>query len=144
MVLVLVTSAVAQKSTHAIGDQQQPLPTNQAEATAPPVKKAAPLKCTDEDVFNIIDGTSVPRVISAPLPEYPAAAHAAKEKGSVRLSFVVNSNGQTCNVKIIKHLKPDLDATALEAISAWKFQPAVRNGKPVAVRLETSVDFKPH
>jgi len=99
-------------------------------------------KCEKEEIYRVGHGVSVPQVVYSHPPEYTDSARRAKKKGSVVLSFVVASDGRTCNIKIDKHLDPDLDGQAVEAVSSWRFQPAMRDGKPVAVYLGASVDFK--
>jgi len=41
-----------------------------------------------------------------------------------------------------KSLDKDLDKQALAAVSTWKFEPATKDGKPVAVHLKAEVDFR--
>jgi TonB family protein len=35
-----------------------------------------------------------------------------------------------------------LDEKAIEAVKNWRFEPAVKDGKPVAVAISVEVDFR--
>ena len=59
------------------------------------------------------------------------------------MSFVVTPDGSVRDIKVVKHLKPDFDSAAVSVVATWRFQPATKAGKPVAVRLETEVEFTP-
>lgn len=56
-----------------------------------------------------------------------------KLDGSVRFSFVVDSNGFPRNVVFERALAHEIDLLALKLMLSRRFQPAVLNGSPVAV-----------
>jgi len=119
-------------------------PQDQDQKTADPTNTIFPsLTCKHEKIFRAgQNGVTIPKVLSAPNPAYTQAARDKKTQGSVAIAFVVGSDGQTCNIKVHKHLAPDLDKAAIDAVSSWRFAPATLNDTPVAVNLETNVDFK--
>jgi TonB family protein len=45
-------------------------------------------------------------------------------------------------LKVVKSLDKGLDKQALSAVSTWRFEPATKDGKPVAVHLSTDVTFR--
>jgi len=45
-------------------------------------------------------------------------------------------------VKVVKSLEPSLDANAIEAVKSWKFAPATKDGRPVAVAMRLEIDYK--
>ncbi len=141
-VMLLGTSLYTQDKPQTPDGTQSPASPASETATQSVAANSSNRKCGNETIYHIGRGVSVPRVIYSPPPMHPATAATAKEKGNVVLSFVVASDGQTCNVKVDKRLAPDLDRRAVEAIASWRFQPATRDGKPVAVYLGTNVDFK--
>lgn len=62
--------------------------------------------------------------------KYPVSALENNIEGSVKLSFVVDTNGQVINVKVVEGVSPDLDSEAVRVISSLQtFQPATINGK---------------
>jgi TonB family protein len=52
------------------------------------------------------------------------------------------SNGRAHDVKVVRSLEPSLDANAVEAVKAWEFAPATKDGRPVAVELRLEVDYR--
>ena len=88
------------------------------------------------------DGVTPPRSIYAPDPTYDEASRKAKLNGFVVLSLVVTPEGNTKDIKVNKSLSPGLDRKSLEAVSKWKFAPATKDGKPVAVELHVQTTFK--
>ena len=88
------------------------------------------------------DGVTPPKSIYAPNPEYDEAARKAKLNGFVVLSLIVTLEGNAKDVKVTKSLSPGLDQKSIEAVSKWKFAPATKDGKPVAVELHVQTTFK--
>lgn len=86
-------------------------------------------------------GVSAPRVIQAPDPEYEEVARAAKYQGVVVLHLIVDEQGKPQNIRIVHMIGLGLDDRAVEAVRKWRFQPAKRNGKPVAVAINVEVNF---
>jgi TonB family protein len=97
------------------------------------------------------DGPHVYRVggnIKAPIPlnsveaRYTTAARKARIEGVCLVSFIVDANGTPLNLKVIKSLDPGLDQNALNAVSKYRFKPAMNNDKPVPVILTVEVNFQ--
>jgi TonB family protein len=84
---------------------------------------------------------SAPRLVYAPDPEYSAEALDAKYEGFCVLSVVVGSDGLPRDIKIVQELGHGLDEKAVEAVKEWKFEPAMKDGKPVAVQTYVQVQF---
>jgi TonB family protein len=58
------------------------------------------------------------------------------------VSIVVTDEGKVRDAQIASGLDKDLDKQALKAVSAWRFEPATKDGKPVAVRIKVEVDYR--
>jgi TonB family protein len=56
--------------------------------------------------------------------------------------MIVTAEGKVRDLKVTKSLDKDLDKQALAAVSTWRFEPATKDGKPVAVHLSTAVTFR--
>jgi len=82
------------------------------------------------------------RLISHIEPDYPADARAKKIEGFVVLRFTVNHEGVPQNIQVKNPLHPSLDQAAVEAVSKWRFQPALKDGQPVSMWLDAEVNFK--
>jgi len=89
-----------------------------------------------------VGGVSAPRAIYRPDPEYSEEARKAKYQGTVILGLIVDSSGRPRGLKVEHGLGMGLDEKALEAVRNWKFEPAEKDGKPVAVAISVEVQFR--
>jgi len=92
-------------------------------------------------VFHVGGGVSAPRVIYEPDPEYSEEARKAKYQGVCVLYLIVGADGKPRDVRVLRSLGLGLDEKAIEAVRQWKFDPAMKDGKPVAVEVSVQVDF---
>ncbi|MBI1896622.1 MAG: TonB family protein [Acidobacteria bacterium] len=93
-------------------------------------------------LYKIGGGVSDPIPIYKPEPEYSEEARKAKFQGAVMLSIVIDENGRTSNIKIIRPLGLGLDEKAIEAVQRWRFRPSLKDGRPVAVMANVEVNFR--
>lgn len=82
-----------------------------------------------------------PKKIFAPQPHYTEDARQGRVQGVVLLEAVIDVDGSVVNVKVLKGLPMGLTESAAETAKTWKFEPATRNGEPVAVYLNLTVRF---
>jgi len=80
----------------------------------------------------------MPTAVSTPL-EYPPEAEG---EASVALELTLSAEGDVTNAAVLEGVQP-FAARALAAAQAWKFQPATRNGQPVAAKIRYLVRFVP-
>ncbi len=97
---------------------------------------------TSETVYELGNGVKAPKPVYMPDPEYTDSARKKKINGSVTLAMIVTAEGNVRDLKVVKGLDKGLDKQALAAVSTWKFEPATKDGKPVAVHLNVDVTFK--
>jgi len=95
-----------------------------------------------DTVYELGKGIKAPKATYAPDPEYVDRARREKINGSVVVSMIVTAEGKVRDVKVIKGLDPDLDKQAVAAVRTWKFEPATKDGKAVAVHLKAEAAFK--
>lgn len=81
------------------------------------------------------------RLIYHTEPAYAPDAREKKIEGSVVLGFTVNHEGVTQSIQVKKSLYPSLDQAAVEAVSKWRFEPAMKNGEVVSMWMEAEVNF---
>ncbi|MGE5113081.1 MAG: energy transducer TonB [Acidobacteriaceae bacterium] len=93
-------------------------------------------------VFKVGGGVSAPRALDTPDPEYSEEARKAKYQGTVVLWLIVDENGKPRDIKIARSLGMGLDQKAIEAVRRWKFEPAMKDGRPVAVQINVEVNFR--
>jgi TonB family protein len=96
---------------------------------------------SSESVFRVGHGVTPPKAIYAPDPGYDEKARKAKYQGTCVLSLVVGSDGQPRDIRVERAIGKGLDAKAVEAVSKWKFQPATKDGEPVATLINVEVTF---
>ncbi|GLU55457.1 M56 family metallopeptidase [Dyadobacter frigoris] len=76
--------------------------------------------------------------------KYPIEALVANIQGQVRVSFTVDENGDIRDAKIVEGLGYGIDEEALRVIQNMpKWHSAIKNGKPIAVRITMGIDFYP-
>ncbi len=103
----------------------------------------APMTSNGQPVQKVEAGkVSAPKELYAPSPDYSVEARQAGYQGSVVLSFVVNTQGNTENISIARPLGMGLDEKAVEKVQTWKFKPAMRDGSPVPVKVLLQVTFR--
>jgi periplasmic protein TonB len=92
--------------------------------------------------YRVGGGVSAPRVIYQPDPEYSEEARKSKYQGVVVLWCVVGPDGRVHDVRVQRSLGLGLDEKAIEAVKTWKFEPARKDGQPVAVQINVEVNFR--
>jgi TonB family protein len=95
-------------------------------------------------VFQVGGGVAAPVPIYKPEPEFTEEARRAKHQGTVMLALIVGPDGRTRDIRVVRKLGMGLDEKAIESAKQWKFQPATKDGKPVAVAIKIEVDFTLH
>jgi TonB family protein len=102
-----------------------------------------PLQAQDRHIHRVSEpGVKAPKVVYKVDPNYTPEARDAKIEGTVVVDVEVHPDGKAHNLKVERTLDPGLDQRALDAISAWRFQPATKNGKPIAVKATIEINFK--
>jgi periplasmic protein TonB len=97
---------------------------------------------TSDAVYEIGDDVTAPKPVYTPNPEYVDKARREKINGVVVVAMIVTAEGKVRDVKVIKSLDPGLDKQAITAVRTWKFEPATKEGKPIAVHLKAEVNFR--
>ncbi|MGA7566185.1 MAG: energy transducer TonB [Terriglobales bacterium] len=93
-------------------------------------------------VFKVGGGISAPRPIATPDPQYTEEARQAKTQGTCILWLIVDTEGRPRDIRVVHGLGYGLEAKAIEAVKQWRFQPAMKDGKPVNVEISVEVGFR--
>lgn len=81
-------------------------------------------------------------IVKSVQPEYPSRALAGKVEGWVELAFTVNEKGNVKDVTVQAASNPGtFDDAAVKAISQWRYQPYLRDGKPATVHSSVRIRF---
>src|SRR6185369_4062002 len=92
--------------------------------------------------YRVGGGVSAPRILFSPDPDYSEEARKAKYQGTVVLWVVVGPDGRPRDIRVQRSLGLGLDEKAMEAVRQWKFEPARKDGQPVAVQINVEVNFR--
>jgi iron complex outermembrane receptor protein len=84
-----------------------------------------------------------PVVVEENRPAYPAEALATRPTGEVSVTATVSPAGEVSGVELAQGIAPALDRAALDAATRWRFRPAMRDGVPVASRVQLLFHFEP-
>jgi protein TonB len=87
-------------------------------------------------------GVTAPVPIVTPEAEFSDEARRNKYQGVCMISLIVDAQGNPHNLRVIRSLGMGLDEKALEAVGLYRFKPALRQGRPVAVRMAVAVNFR--
>lgn len=101
-----------------------------AAATLPPFQAATP----DPDI-------APPRVLFQQPPVYPAQMMTSRLQGSVTVEFIIDEEGHTRDLRLIRSTYKEFEAPALEAIRQWRFEPARKDGRPISQLASQRLDF---
>ena len=75
--------------------------------------------------------------------KYPKDAASAKKQGRVIVGFVIDSEGNVKEPKVMRSVDEALDAEALRVVgSSPKWNPGIQDGKPVAVKFVVPISFQ--
>jgi TonB family protein len=86
-------------------------------------------------------GITLPKVRREVKPAYSSEALAARIEGIVMVQCVVEPDGTVSHATVLRPLEESLDREAIKAARAWRFQPGLRNGSPVPVRVILELKF---
>jgi len=87
------------------------------------------------------DGVTRPHPRFTPEPEYTETARHERYQGVLVLEMIVDKMGKVRAVSILRPLGMGLDDNAVSRVLTWRFDPAMMDGKPVAVLLNVEVAF---
>jgi len=75
-------------------------------------------------------------------PGYPLELIRANVHGMVTLYAVIHADGKVGDIRVLNSPDERLDSFAAKALARWKFVPAVRAGKPVALEAVVVIPFR--
>jgi TonB family protein len=82
------------------------------------------------------------KLLKSVQPAYPAKAQSKKLEGWVDLEFTVSEAGKVQDVAVRAASTPGVfEDAAVKAVSQWRYQPILRDARPVPVRTEIRVRF---
>ena len=120
-----------------------------AKETPAPEPPACPAKFDDSVVVasDFKQGVTPPKPTNMPAAGFSNRARKELKKNHINnavsvLSMVVGVDGVPRDVCLLKAAGYDLDGKAAEAVWKYRFEPAMKDGKPVPARVSIEVNFK--
>jgi|GEM_PF-63164 len=86
---------------------------------------------------------SSPRIIDRPRIHYTERARKAKVAGTVVVRALFEADKTISQVRVLRRVGYGLDMRAVEGMLRTKFDPATRDGKPIAMHYSLRVNFRP-
>jgi TonB family protein len=84
-----------------------------------------------------------PQLLSRVAPDYPPELWRSRTRGSVELSFYVETDGTVREVMIVSATHRAFADAATAAVKQFTFKPATQDGKPIRFRVDLPIDFNP-
>ncbi len=96
----------------------------------------------DRDATSDTPELSPPRIVSAPKATYPAGQPLMTPAPRVVLRVTIDEQGRVQQSAVLKAPGPTFATSAQQAVQAWTFEPARRNGTPIAAEVKVEVGFE--
>jgi len=93
-------------------------------------------------IFQVGGGVAPPRIKYQTEPEFSEEARKAKHQGTVVVRATVGPDGKIHQPHVVRSLGLGLDEKAIESVNQWLFEPAVKDGRKVAVYVDIEVNFR--
>ncbi|MFW6175811.1 MAG: TonB family protein [Acidobacteriota bacterium] len=125
-----------------------PLPDPDLEAPAevafaiPDVPGPPPSEPEDEGPVHVVGEVVPPEPVHTPRPRYPEIARRAGRTGTVIVQATIDREGTVTDVEVLRGAPLGMTEAAVEAVRRWRFRPATREGRPVAVYYQLTVRFQ--
>jgi periplasmic protein TonB len=74
-------------------------------------------------------------------PVFPIEMKREGRSGSVLVDFIVDSDGNVRNATAIRSTSPEFAASAVSAVSRWKFRPGKKAGHAVFTHMQVPIEF---
>jgi protein TonB len=105
------------------------------------INRGAAIRQSVGAVFNLADLDRVPEPLVRPPPIFPMQHRHDVMEATVRVQFIVDSNGQVVQPVVVDSTHSGFNTAAIEGVARWKFRPGIKNGRRVNTRMEVPIIF---
>jgi periplasmic protein TonB len=138
---------LAEQQKAQLAEQQK---SEQASATQQPRQQAAANtaaagggNAASADSGSAAGATTAAVLVKGAPARYPTAAMRARQEGWVVVSFTVDPDGKTNDVKVVESQPRHVfDRAAIDAVERYRFNPAMKDGTAVSSVKQQRIEFK--
>jgi len=95
------------------------------------------------DSGSAADATTTAVLVKGAPARYPTAAMRARQEGWVLVSFTVDPDGKTSDVKVVESQPRHVfDRAAVDAVERYRFNPAMKGGTAISTIKQQRIEFK--
>lgn len=132
-------AAEQQKAQQARAAQQ----TAQQSATTTSPADSTGAAAADADKTSAAGATTAAVLVKGAAARYPTAAMRTRQQGWVVVTFTVDPDGKTSDVKVLESQPRHVfDRAATDAVERYRFTPAMKNGEAVSSVKQQRIEFK--
>ncbi len=91
--------------------------------------------------LTLLPGQTSPRPLYQTPPVYPPEMAASSTEGDVTVEFIVDNNGDTRELRVVRSTRKEFEGAAVAAVSQWKFVPGQIRGRNIATRISQKLVF---
>jgi protein TonB len=116
------------------------------QSSAAPLQSGIPNSSSEapaDHAVNAREGVIPPRETYAPEPKYRNKALKGHKNPVVVFRLVVGKDGLPNDITVVRSVSPELDEAGLNTVRQWRFAPATKDGKPISVKVNIEIHFKP-
>jgi protein TonB len=92
-------------------------------------------------LFNVSQLDRVPEPIVQAPPQFPTSLKKDHDHAEVVVEFIVDSRGETRDVRAISSTNTGFERAAVEGVSRWRFRPGMKDGRKVNTRMLVPIRF---
>jgi periplasmic protein TonB len=102
----------------------------------------APMRPTASEIVDERGVSTRAQVAYGPMPSYPREARAAEIETDVPVEIVVDPTGSVVDARLQRSVGYGIDEATLRAIKKYRFKPALKDGRAVAVRMQWTMQYR--
>lgn len=93
------------------------------------------------NIFNLSDLDRIPEAVLQAPPAYPVAMRRESLTATVRVEFIVDTEGRVVNPVVVHTTASGFDDAALAGVARWRFRPGWKGGRKVHTRMAVPIVF---
>ena len=105
------------------------------------INRGAAIRQSIGTIFNLADLDRIPQALFQPPPVFPAQYKHDVTTATVRVQFIVDTNGNVVRPFVVDSTHVGFNEAATVGVGKWKFKPGIKAGRRVNTRMEVPIIF---